>query len=187
LETEGVKIFWSWLSDHDGKVSHYFVRDALDEAIKTLKAASSLEEPSEADRRAQLHLDHDTKGVTGWVDITQSIFKKIEDSAVFIADVTPVAFSPSKKDKAGKEVGMRPIMNPNVAIELGYALKALDWSQIIPVMNTAYGSVDWADSVGCTTITTARCLRLGWGLMSRADAVCAREFDAALALSPLLQ
>lgn len=33
-------------------------------------------------------------------------------------------------------------MNPNVAIELGYALNALDWTKIVPVMNTAYGSVD---------------------------------------------
>src|SRR4051812_48134757 len=104
-----MKIFWSWQSDHDGKVSHYFVRDALNDAIKTLKAESNLEEPTEADRRTQLHLDHDTKGNTGWVDITQSIFEKIEASAVFIADVTPVAFSPSKKDGEGKEVGLRPI------------------------------------------------------------------------------
>lgn len=137
-----MKIFWSWQSDHDGKISHYFVRDALNDAIKALKAESNLEEPSEADRRTQLHLDHDTKGKTGWVDITQSIFEKIEDSAVFIADVTSVASSSSKKDGEGKEVGLRPIMNPNVAIELGYALKALDWSRIIPVMNTAYGSVE---------------------------------------------
>lgn len=137
-----MKIFWSWQSDHDGKLSHYFVRDALNEAIAALKAKSTLEEPSEAERRTQLHLDHDTKGKTGWVDITQSIFEKIEDSAVFVADVTPVASSLSKTDSEGKEVGLRPIMNPNVAIELGYALKALDWSRIIPVMNTAFGSVE---------------------------------------------
>ena len=137
-----MKIFWSWQSDYDGKISHYFVRDALSDAIKTLKAESILEEPSEAERRTQLHLDHDTKGKTGWIHITQSIFEKIEDSAIFIADVTPVAFSPSKKNAEGNEVGMRPIMNPNVAIELGYALKALDWARIVPVMNTAYGSVE---------------------------------------------
>ncbi len=137
-----MKIFWSWQSDHDGKISHYFVRDALSDAIKTIKASSVLEEPSEADRRAQLHLDHDTKGKTGWVDITQSIFEKIENAAVFVADVTPVVVSSSKIDADGKEIGIRPIMNPNVAIELGYALKALDWSKIIPVMNSAYGSVE---------------------------------------------
>ena len=137
-----MKVFWSWQSDHDADISHYFVRNALNDAIKSLKVPSGLEEPSETDRRVQLHLDHDTKGRTGWVDITVAIFEKIEASSVFVADVTPVAESRSKLDKGGKEVGLRPIMNPNVAIELGYALKALDWSKIIPIMNTAYGSVD---------------------------------------------
>jgi hypothetical protein len=137
-----MKVFWSWQSDHNGDVSHYFVRDALSDAIKTLKASPVLEEPSEAERRTQLHLDHDTMGETGWVDITQSIFAKIDDSAVFIADVTPVVTSASQIDAKGNEIGLRPIMNPNVAIELGYALKSLAWSKIIPVMNTAYGSVE---------------------------------------------
>ncbi len=137
-----MKVFWSWQSDHDADISHYFVRDALNDAIKTLKEPSALEEPSDTDRRMQLHLDHDTKGKTGWVDITVAIFDKIEAAGVFIADVTPVAESKSKLDKDGKEVGLRPIMNPNVAVELGYALKALDWPKIIPIMNTAYGSVD---------------------------------------------
>ncbi len=69
-----MKIFWSWQSDHDADISHYFVRDALADAIKALKSQSILEGPSEAERRTQLHLDHDTKGNTGWVDITRSIF-----------------------------------------------------------------------------------------------------------------
>src|SRR4051812_30359407 len=115
-----MKIFWSWQSDHDANISHHFIRDALSDAIKTLKEPAGLEEPSETDRRTQLHLDHDTKGKTGWVDITVAIFEKIEASGVFIADVTPVAESKSRLDKSGKEVGLRPIMNPNVAVELGY-------------------------------------------------------------------
>jgi hypothetical protein len=142
LGTISMKIFWSWQSDHDPDISHRFVKDALADAIKALKSESVLEEPSEAERRTQLHLDHDTKGKTGWVDITQSIFEKIESAAVFVADVTPVVVAASKLDGEGKEIGKRPIMNPNVAIELGYALKALDWSKIVPVMNTAYGSVE---------------------------------------------
>lgn len=101
-----MKIFCSWQSDHDDKISHYFVRDALSDAIKLVKASPVLEEPSEGGRRTQLHLDHDTKGETGWVDITQSIFEKIENAAVFIADVTPVAASASIFDGEGKEVGL---------------------------------------------------------------------------------
>ena len=128
-----MKVFWSWQSDHDGKVSHYLIRDALAAAIEKLKLPKDIEEPSEAERRANLELDHDTKGETGWTDIADSIFKKIENSAVFVADVTPV----------GKTSGKRkPLMNANVAIELGYAIKALTWSSCLGVMNLAYGKID---------------------------------------------
>lgn len=139
---ERMKIFWSWQSDHEADISHYFVRDALKDAIKVLKQAEDLEEPDEAARRANIHWDSDTQNLTGMPDIAPIIFEKIDASAVFIADVTPVGSSPSKKDKNGDEVGLRPIMNPNVAIELGYALRGLGWSKCLAVINTAYGSVE---------------------------------------------
>jgi hypothetical protein len=131
-----MKVFWSWQSDHDGKISHYLIRDALEAAIEKLKLPKDIEEPSEAERRANLELDHDTKGETGWTDIADSIFKKIEKSAVFVADVTPVG----KTRSAGKRA--KPIMNPNVALELGYAIKAITWSSCLGVMNLAYGKID---------------------------------------------
>jgi hypothetical protein len=65
------------------------IRDALESAIEKLKLPKDIEEPSEAERRANLELDHDTKGETGWTEIADSIFKKIENSAVFVADVKP--------------------------------------------------------------------------------------------------
>lgn len=133
-----MKIFWSWQSDHDSKISHYLVRDALQLAIAKLRVPEDIEEPSEADRRENLELDHDTKGETGWTDIADSIFKKIDAAAVFVGDVTPVG--KSTKNEKGKRP--RAIMNPNVAIELGYAIKALTWSNCLGVMNLAYGSVD---------------------------------------------
>src|SRR5262249_15054144 len=126
-------------SDHDGKISHYLIRDALEAAIEKLKLPKDIEEPSEADRRANLELDHDTKGETGWTDIADSIFKKIEESAVFVADVTPVGKSSVRK---GERAGAKPMMNPNVAIELGYAIKAITWSNCLGVMNLAYGKID---------------------------------------------
>jgi hypothetical protein len=133
-----MKIFWSWQSDHHGGISHYLVRDALQLAIARLRIPEDIEEPSEAERRANLELDHDTKSETGWTDIADSIFRKIDSAAVFVGDVTPVGKS------IKKERGRRPraIMNPNVAIELGYAIKALTWSSCLGVMNLAYGNVD---------------------------------------------
>ena len=135
-----MKVFWSWQSDHDGKVSHYLIKDALEVAIEKLKLPKDIEEPSEADRRANLELDHDTKGETGWTDIADSIFKKIENCAVFVADVTPVG--KTTLGAGGKRTDAKPIMNPNVAIELGYAIKALTWSSCVGVMNLAYGKID---------------------------------------------
>jgi hypothetical protein len=133
-----MKIFWSWQSDHDGKISHYLVRDALQAAIAKLRVPEDIEEPTEAERRMNLELDHDTKGETGWTDIADSIFRKIENAAVFVGDVTPVGKS-SRKEKGKRP---RAIMNPNVAIELGYAFKALTWSNCLGVINLAYGDVD---------------------------------------------
>ena len=72
-----MKIFWSWQSDHPGEISHYFVRDALRDAIKELKRPPEIEEPSEAERRAQLELDHDTKGLAGMPDIAASVFDRL--------------------------------------------------------------------------------------------------------------
>jgi hypothetical protein len=113
------------------------VRDALQLAIARLRVPEDIEEPSEAERRANLELDHDTKGETGWTDIADSIFKKIDAATVFVGDVTPVGKSTKKTRKRP-----RAIMNPNVAIEVGYAIKARTWSNCLGVMNLAYGSVD---------------------------------------------
>jgi hypothetical protein len=55
-----------------------------------------------------------------------------------VGDVTPVGKS-SRKEKGKRP---RAIMNPNVAIELGYAFKALTWSNCLGVINLAYGDVD---------------------------------------------
>lgn len=135
-----MKVFWSWQSDHDGKISHYLIRDALEAAIEKLKLPKDIEEPSEAERRVNLELDHDTKGETGFTDVADSIFKKIEKCAVFVADVTPVGKTSLRP--RGKRSGVRPIMNPNVGIELGYAIKAITWSNCLGVMNLAYGKID---------------------------------------------
>jgi hypothetical protein len=58
-----------------------------------------IEEPSEAEGRVNLELDHDTKGETGRTGIADSIFRKIDNVAVSVGDVTPVGNS-SRKGKA---------------------------------------------------------------------------------------
>jgi hypothetical protein len=82
-----------------------------------------------------MHVDQDRKGISGSPDLARVIFEKIEQSAVFVADVTPLGVVLNEKKTPAK----KPI-NPNVAIELGYALHALTDRALLMVMNEHYGS-----------------------------------------------
>lgn len=113
-------VFWSWQSDLEGRVTRDVVRHALDQAIDLLSAGLD-----EADRPS---VTSDTQGVAGTPDIVATILRKIDEAAVFVADVTPIALSGSGKACA----------NPNVLIEVGYANKALTQHRVIQVWNTAF-------------------------------------------------
>lgn len=120
---QGPTVFWSWQSDYDENSCRYFVRDALNEAIKLTADAMKLE-PA-----ARPSLDHDTKGAKGMVDIKSIILSKIERCSLFVADLTPIG-----KTEAGKW-----IPNPNVMIELGWAMHAPGVEHVIPILNLAPG------------------------------------------------
>lgn len=81
---------------------------------------------SEAERP---ELDHDTKDVPGLAPIADTIFDKINSAALFVADVTLTGATPDGKK----------CPNPNVLIELGYALRALGPERIVLVANSAGG------------------------------------------------
>jgi len=131
-----MKIFWSWQSDTPGKIGRHFVRDAIQEAIGKLREDAELDEPerdSDDASREDLHLDHDRKGVAGSPDLANTILAKIRESSVFIADVTPVGKTPNKK---------KAILNPNVGIELGYALAQIGDNGLLMILNRFYGDRD---------------------------------------------
>lgn len=113
-------VFWSWQSDLDGRVTREVIRFALDAAITMLSA-----DVEEADRPS---LTSDTQGVAGTPDIVATILRKIDEAAVFVGDVTPIALSASGKACA----------NPNVLLEMGYANRALSEHRVIQVWNTAF-------------------------------------------------
>lgn len=118
-----MKVFWSWQSDVTPKENRWFIRDALLDAIKL--AANELA-VTDAERP---EIDQDTLGAAGMVDIAATILGKIAESAVFVADVTPIG-----KSETGK-----PLPNPNVMVELGWAMNKPGISRIIAVLNTAEG------------------------------------------------
>ncbi len=129
-----MKVFWSWQSDTHGKTGRHFVKAALEGAVHRLNTPENIDEPLER----EVELDHDRKNVSGSPDLAATIFAKIANSDVVVADVTPVvtvARTPTKEDKRTE----KGIMNPNVAIELGYALSTLASEDVLMVLNLHYG------------------------------------------------
>ena len=118
------KIFWSWQSDYSPKTCRHFVREVLVDAITQVADEIGVDD---ADRP---EIDHDTKGERGMADIAATILNKIADAAVFVADLTPVAQSPDGKW----------LPNPNVMIELGWAMQRPGWERVIGILNMAGGA-----------------------------------------------
>ncbi|MDK2593523.1 hypothetical protein [Pseudoalteromonas obscura] len=114
------KVFYSWQSDSPGNTNRNLISSALEKAISELKNDESVE--------VQPVIDRDTLGIAGSPDISQSIFSKIDSASAFVCDVS-IIDSDAKK----------PSPNPNVLIELGYAIKVLGWNRIIMIMNIEYG------------------------------------------------
>ena len=117
-------IFYSWQSDLPNPTNRGFIQAALENAAEKIKDDNTVEvEPV---------VDRDTKNVPGSPDIASTIFTKITGSDIFVADVSIV----TRADK------MRLCPNPNVLIELGYAIKTLGHERIILVFNKSFGKIE---------------------------------------------
>ncbi|MHB8599177.1 MAG: hypothetical protein ACYDER_20485 [Ktedonobacteraceae bacterium] len=126
MEKSQCIIFYSWQSDLPNKTNRGFIQDALEKAAETLRSDASIEvEPV---------IDRDVAGIPGSPDITKTIFGKIEQAQVFVCDISII------NQDAMKLLTVRPIPNPNVLIELGYALHALGDKCILLLLNDAYGN-----------------------------------------------
>jgi hypothetical protein len=121
-------IFYAWQSDRPQNTHRYLIRDAAKEAVKRIGRDADVEDSP--------RLDHDTKDVPGTPEIAGTIFRKIQESGAFIADLTFIgATNLHDGDK-------KLLPNPNVLLELGYAARSIGWDRIICVMNTSYGPVE---------------------------------------------
>lgn len=117
-------IFYSWQSWTDGGANRNFIEDCLERAIKEIRKDDSL--------RLDPVIDRDTQGVPGAADIANTIFGKVAEADVFVADVSFV-----------QEPGaLRRTPNPNVLVELGYALSKLGEGKVVCVLNLATGRVE---------------------------------------------
>lgn len=126
MDSTQMKIFYSWQSDLPNSNNRNLIQGSID---KTVKKFSNI---------IKIEADRDTKSKLGSPDITKTIFEKIDESDLFIADITMINKSKYKflRDKK------RATPNPNVLIELGYAAKTLGWERIICVYNTDYSPLD---------------------------------------------
>lgn len=134
-------VFYSWQSDSPSNLNRSFIEKALSEALKRLQADATLES---AFRETKLELDKDTQGVAGSPPIAETILKKIEDCAVFVADLSFVGESKNGFTNASGKPRQFP--NPNVLMEYGYALRCHSHPKLVGIVNSAYGKPD-ADSL----------------------------------------
>jgi hypothetical protein len=116
-------LFYSWQSDTPSGVNRNFIKSAIEKALKNVNINLNVEEA--------LRLDQDTKGVPGTPDVANTILNKIDECEIFIPDLSIVAKTNDKKQ----------VPNPNVLLELGYAMKSIGSEHIITVLNEAYGTV----------------------------------------------
>ena len=119
-----ITVFYSWQDDSPPRTNRYFIRDASERAIKTLRSHLELFDP--------VRLDSDTVGMSGLPAIGDAILGKIDNCAALIADVTFVGASTGSRHA-------KKMPNSNVLLELGYAAARIGWDRIILVMNEAYG------------------------------------------------
>lgn len=118
-----LKIFYSWQSDLPKNQNLNFIETSIKDALKKLRQ----QKPISLD----IKLDKATRNLAGSPDIAESIFSKIGNSSIFIADISII-----NKDYDG----LRKTPNPNVLVELGYAARSLGWEKIICVYNTNFGN-----------------------------------------------
>lgn len=112
-----VSIFYSWQSDLSSKTNRYYIEDAIKKALKEINK----------DNQMVAYIDRDTKDELGSPEIHNSVFKKINHSKFFVCDVS---------------LNDSQTPNPNVLIELGYAIKVLGWNKIICLFNSQTGKVE---------------------------------------------
>ena len=114
-------VFYSWQSDLPNRTNRAFILDALEQAARAVRSDASVGVDPVVDR--------DTAGVAGSPEIAATIFAKIAEADIFVPDVSLVTSHHAR----------RPSPNPNVLLELGFAMSELGWDRVVMVMNTAFG------------------------------------------------
>ena len=124
---EAIRLFYAWQSDHPNWACRGLIRRALQSVASQLSRELQVDA---APRPIPIQVDSDTRGVPGSPSVADTIFSKIEECDVFVADLTLT------------QSDHRPAPNPNVLIEYGFALHAIGAERVVGVMNTAFGGAE---------------------------------------------
>lgn len=116
-------IFYSWQSDLPESDNKQYIGTCLQDALAKSKKGNKFS--------LDYVIDRATSKRIGTIDIAQTIFNKINIAKMFVADVSIINNRTRK---------YRKMVNPNVLIELGYAVRTIGWENVICVFNTKYGN-----------------------------------------------
>jgi hypothetical protein len=119
-----ITIFYSWQSDLPNNTNRGFIESVINKAINNINRQETFE--------MDICLERDTIGTPGSPNIVNTILDKICQCDIFVADISIVTRDLVKMQ--------RPSPNPNVLIELGYAIARLGWERIILFCNEIYGT-----------------------------------------------
>ncbi len=126
MDDKPFTLFYAWQNDTPNSIGRNLIEDAAAKALKRVHISGVLD--------LAPRLDKDTKGIPGMPDIANTILDKIRMSSAILADLSFIG-----KDSVRAQHDQKLLPNPNVLLELGYAIAHLGWERIICVMNTHYG------------------------------------------------
>jgi hypothetical protein len=134
-------VFYSWQSDLPKETNQGIIQGAI-------RIASNKLEHEFKETDLHIIIDEATSNLPGSPHIPSAIFDKISSADAFICDITTInkeAIETIKNLQATegrtKPQEVRTVPNPNVMIELGYAIALLGWERIIMLFNTSYGDL----------------------------------------------
>jgi hypothetical protein len=114
------RIFYSWQSDLPDNTNRGLLQDAIMGSVEAIHRDLSID-----------LVDRDSQALAGSAGDPPTLIEKIKASDVFIADVSTVTGDMDKN--------MRLSPNPDVLLELGYAIGFLGCDKIILICNTING------------------------------------------------
>ncbi|MRG45349.1 hypothetical protein GFS24_09490 [Chitinophaga sp. SYP-B3965] len=119
--TKTTQIFYAWQSDTDKGCNWKAIEYVLDQVKAELEGKY---------QNLQIIIDQATRSLTGSPNISDAIFNKIAGADIFVCDITTIT----------NGSGAKQLPNPNVLIELGFAIAHLGWDRIVLLFNKQFGN-----------------------------------------------